>query len=121
MDAEQLAAIRERARLCAYEEWEDAGFNYRFQEGEVVANSATVSVAIVDSPYDLEHIAGMDPATTIALLDEIDRLNATIQRVRELHSSEGRTWADFDTCADCHKAYPCPTIRALTKALEGER
>lgn len=48
-----------------------------------------------------------------ALLAEIDRLNVTIQRVRELHSSEGRTWADFDTCADCHKAYPCPTIRAL--------
>ena len=47
------------------------------------------------------------------LESEIDRLNATIQRVRELHSSEGRTWADFDTCADCHKAYPCPTTRAL--------
>ena len=69
-----LAAIRERARLCAYQEWEDAGFNHRFQEGEVVADNASVSVAIVNSPYDLEHIAGMDPATTIALLDEIDRL-----------------------------------------------
>ena len=79
-----LAAIRERARLCAYQEWEDAGYNYRFQEGEVVANSASVSVAIVDNPYDLEHIAGMDPATTIALLDEIDRLNAIIYTSKEV-------------------------------------
>ena len=74
MSTLDLAAIRERARLCAYQEWEDAGYNYRFQEGEVVANSASVSVAIVDNPYDLEHIAGMDPATTLALCDEIDRL-----------------------------------------------
>ena len=63
-------------------------------------------------------------------LAEIDRLNATIQRVRELHmesnvcdvrehtlpGSSRRCGDCMAVCTECHRhweGYPCPTIRAL--------
>ena len=133
---------------------------------------------------DAEHIAGMDPATTLALLAEIERLqaavngfeykypcdglcsyergpeedcsrhgrspadlrgiitdliaerdarDATIDRVRELHREGSwdcrnpmHTNADIGcpecvtVCDGCSEVQPCPTLRALTNALEGE-
>ena len=109
-----LAAIRARAEAATEGPWDYAGQGW-VRHGDMSVGSdqiPEVLAATVLSDADGAFIAHAREDIP-ALLAEIDRLNATIQRVRELHSSEGRTWADFDTCADCHKAYPCPTTRAL--------
>lgn len=53
-------------------------------------------------------------STTLALIARIDNLEATIQRVRDLH------WETLGECAACSldssTPHPCPTL----KALEGD-
>lgn len=72
--------------------------------------------------YDLLDEFGFDGIakdTRVALMalrmasleDEIDRLTAAMERVRELHVSQIRYF--MDECDDCHDSYPCSTIRAL--------
>ena len=68
----------------------------------------------------LDHLPGWDElvtAVTAIQQAEIDRLNATIQRVRELH--EPFTYGLAEFCTECSShgyVYcdaPCPTILAL--------
>ena len=81
----------------------------------------------------LDHLPGWDElvtAVTAIQQAEIDRLNATIQRVREMHMESNvcdvrehtlpgsymRCGDCMTVCTECHRhweGYPCPTIRAL--------
>ena len=58
-----------------------------------------------------------------AAMAEIDRLNATIQRVREMHprADDPYTYDSRDVCDRCETYWPCSTIRALEAALGGEQ
>ena len=67
-----------------------------------------------------EHIAMMDPATTLALVAEVRELRAKVGRVRLLHEPSGDPEVDSlstcDTCSDLDgksPRWPCDTIKAL--------
>ena len=76
-------------------------------------------------PDDAEHVAMMDPATTLALVAEVRELRAKVERVREVHEpidallNPGRHERVVKVCIGCGtddgnwQRYPCPTIRAL--------
>lgn len=64
------------------------------------------------------------PEDTEFLLDQRDRYKAAVDAVMDIHydsgsdlnSSPGVTW-----CAGCgNRAWPCPTIKAITDALGGD-
>ena len=69
---------------------------------------------ITTAPFTCDWCGVFDEAAAMA---EIDRLNAIIQRVRELHEPFTSGLAEFCTeCSSYGYAYcdaPCPTIRAL--------
>ena len=81
-----LAAIRERAEAATPGPW--TWYSRETEDGcsWAVFDRTDAAVASNNDGWrqDAEHIAGMNPQTTLALCDEIDRLNATIQRVREI-------------------------------------
>ena len=90
----------------------------------------------IEELADAEFIAAANPIAVLGLLDEADalrtelthmreardnarteveRLTATVRRVRELHrESHGSLSALYpNPICECGKDYPCPTIRAL--------
>lgn len=74
---------------------------------------------------DFEHVAMMDPSTTLALVAEVRELRAKVERVREVHEpidamlNPGRHERVVKVCTGCGtddgnwQRWPCPTIRAL--------
>lgn len=67
---------------------------------------------------DIEFICASRQAVP-ELLDALDKAEARIKAVRELHQSDGHEPERcgrancFPSCAECVYDYPCPTIRAL--------
>lgn len=101
-----------------------------FEEGRRIKTPAYELMAVdIDAPYldraDAEHVAMMDPATTLALVAEVRELRAKVERVREVHEpidaimNPGRHELVVKVCIGCGtddgnwQRYPCPTIRAL--------
>ena len=67
-----------------------------FEEGRRIKTPAYELMAVdIDAPYldrtDAEHIAMMDPATTLALIVEVRELRAKVERVREIVVSTQRS------------------------------
>lgn len=63
------------------------------------------------------HAAGVyTPANMLYALDEVERLQAAVERVRALHQPIAK---DIPKCVICknydsyHVDHPCPTLRAL--------
>ena len=118
-----LAAIRQRVEKATEGPW-NTGFDYEKNDPIVLApgyiehtiDYPLTEVGLEHGKADAEFIAHAREDIP-ALLDEIDRLNVTIQRVRELHEPFTSGLADFCTeCSSHGYAYcdaPCPTIRAL--------
>ncbi|GAB3042107.1 hypothetical protein [Sediminivirga luteola] len=54
--------------------------------------------------------------------EDVPRLVAALRAVLEAHSSIGGRGVECDVCADERgpKPYPCPTVWAITEALEGD-
>ena len=56
------------------------------------------------------------PANMLHALDEVERLQAAVERVRALHEPIAK---DIPKCVECknyagyHVDHPCPTLRAL--------
>ena len=67
---------------------------------------------------DATYVAAFDPPTVLALIDRIEKLEATIQQVRDLHEPEVNSVSALypDPQCTCGENYPCPTVLAL----EGE-
>lgn len=98
-----LTGIRARAHAAT-------GGRWHYRDGEVVVASNWPVVGLEDGedgegyntrdlvlePVDGEHIAGMDPATTLALLDSLEAAKAEVDRLRALEdktpTQEG-TWS----------------------------
>lgn len=128
----QLDEIEATAKKATRGPWEVIPAT--FEEGRRIKTPAYELMAVdIDAPYldraDAEHIAMMDPATTLALVAEVRELRAKVERVRELHNADGERmtgspratgWEDY--CTHCQRAAPCPTVRALDlfKALGEE-
>lgn len=67
---------------------------------------------------DAEHIATFDPPAVLALIARVRAAEATIERVRELHTARQVGWTNdpkFRLCVECDNLYPCPTVRALER------
>ncbi|WP_281711000.1 hypothetical protein [Dermacoccus nishinomiyaensis] len=89
-----------------------------FEEGRRIKTPAYELMAVdIDAPYldrtDAEHIAMMDPATTLALVAEVRELRAKVERVRELHRENAYPDRPVSRCRDCDDVWPCETARAL--------
>ena len=95
-----------------------------FEEGRRIKTPAYELMAVdIDAPYldrtDAEHIATMDPATTLALVAEVRELRAKVERVRALHQpaetvDDGGATFDPTPCTCGHWDYTqCPDRRAL--------
>ena len=72
--------------------------------------------ALLDTTDELAHMTeARDNARS-----EVERLAATVRRVRELHrESHGSLAALYpNQICECGKDYPCPTIRALDGGVE---
>ena len=54
--------------------------------------------------------------TQRALLAEVRRLQAAVERVRELHAGEPYAQG-LDYCGECEHKWPCLTVTAITGAL----
>ena len=55
---------------------------------------------------------------------DVPRLLAAIRAVEEVHQKRGASWphnGGVFVCGADGAIWPCPTIRALTNALEGDR
>ena len=89
-----------------------------FEGGRRIKTPAYELMAVdIDAPYldrtDAEHIAMMDPATTLALVAEVRELRAKVERVRELHRENAYPDRPVSRCRDCDDVWPCETARAL--------
>ena len=62
--------------------------------------------------------------TQEASAKDVPRLLAAIRAVEEVHQKRGASWphnGGVFVCGADGAIWPCPTIRALTNALEGDR
>ena len=93
---------------------------YRTRVGTYVTRPDLLGVArewsLVWQDADAEFIANARA--------DLPRLLATIRAVEEVHQKRGASWphnGGVFVCGADGAIWPCPTIRALTEALEGER
>lgn len=124
LDEIETAAKEAYAQPWGYS-WEgrldDADFHTVVNDGEYVVHIADVT----QGGADAEHIAMMQPSTTLALVAEVRELRAKVERVREVHEpidallNPGRHERVVKVCIGCGtddgnwQRWPCPTIRAL--------
>ena len=115
MTPEYLAEIEARANAATEEPWIA---EYSKEQGCCViphdAHSTREAVAVCRlylRAFDAEFIA--HARTDVPrLVAEAKRLQAAVERVRELHA--GKAYAQGpDYCDECEHKWPCPTIRAL--------
>ena len=126
----QLGEIEAAAKKATPGEWvHDEDGEVRGSNGESLFFGDAAGYGLPLSRAIAEHVAMMDPATTLALVAEVRELRAKVERVRELHNADGERmtgspratgWEDY--CTHCQRAAPCPTVRALDlfKALGEE-
>lgn len=124
LDDIEAAAKEAHAQPWGYS-WEsrldDADFHTVVHDSECVVHIADVT----QGGADAEHIAMMDPATTLALIAEVRELRAKVERVEAIHRPiravlyPGTSERVMEVCAECRTSFgdwhpwPCPTIRAL--------
>ena len=76
-----------------------------FEEGRRIKTPAYELMAVdIDAPYldrtDAEHIAMMDPATTLALVTEVRELRAKVERVLEFMGNREGEYSVTDDFID---------------------
>ena len=121
--SEYLDAVQARIEGATKEPWETR-INDLTDEVTVVHDSeAVLQVAWIDGDY--RHTWAMPDAEFIAnARTDLPRLLAAIRAVEEVHQKRGASWphnGGVFVCGADGAIWPCPTIRALTNALEGER
>ena len=97
----QLDEIEATAKKATRGPWEVIPAT--FEEGRRIKTPAYELMAVdIDAPYldrtDAEHIATMDPATTLALIAEVRELRAKVERVRSLIGPRENLDPDFGGC-----------------------
>ena len=90
LTGDELATIKARAEAATPGPWEDVWSDFRglgahsVKRGDLVVAFVGYESHEGDRPNDdAEHIAGMDPATTLRLVAEIERLQAQVERVEK--------------------------------------
>ena len=120
-----LDAIEQRANAATKGPWENDGGGEIGQHFSLPEPWATVvstdvacmsycyggSAAGVERDEDAEFIAHAR-SDVPALVAEVRRLRAAVERVREMHAGEPYAQGP-DYCDECEHKWPCPTIAAL--------
>ena len=70
---------------------------------------------------DAEFIAAANPSVVLALLDRLERAEAAIERVRDVHRRVGASWpheGGVYVCSADNGRWPCRTVAALDTGKE---
>lgn len=111
---DQLDEIEAAAKDATPGEWVHDEFGeVRGSDGESLFFGDAAGHALPISRAIAEHIAMMDPATTLALVAEVRELRAKVERVRELHRENAYPDRPVSRCRDCDDVWPCETARAF--------
>lgn len=99
----QLDEIEAAAKKATPGPWEVIPAT--FEEGRRIKTPAYELMAVdIDAPYldrtDAEHIAMMDPATTLALVTEVRELRAKVERVLEFMGNREGEYSVTDDFID---------------------
>ena len=100
----QLDEIEAAAKKATPGEWVHDEFGeVRGSNGESLFFGDAAGYALPISRAIAEHVAMMDPATTLALVAEVRDLRAKVERVREVH----RRFSIYETCPEdgCENAH----------------
>lgn len=120
----QLDEIEAAAKEATPGEWVHDEFGeVHGSNGESLFFGDAAGYALPISRAIAEHIAMMDPATTLALVAEVRELRAKVERVREVHQMLAMHLpARLNFCSHClddefgrpmPADWPCDTIKAL--------
>ena len=114
--SDYLHQIEERIEAATEGPWSV----YRTRVGTYVTRPDLLGVArewsLVWQDADAEFIANARA--------DLPRLLAAIRAVEEVHQKRGASWphnGGVFVCGEDGAIWPCPTIRAITNALEGEQ
>ena len=111
---DQLDEIEAAAKKATPGEWvHDEDGEVRGSNGESLFFGDAAGYGLPLSRAIAEHVAMMDPATTLALVAEVRELRAKVERVRELHQANVHPDRPVPRCRDCDDVWPCETARAL--------
>ena len=114
LTSDQLDKIEAAANMATPGEWVHDEFGeVRGSNGESLFFGDAAGYALPISRAIAEHVAMMDPATTLALVAEVRELRAKVERVRELHRENAYPDRPVSRCRDCDDVWPCETARAL--------
>ena len=100
----RLDEIEAAAKKATPGEWVHDEFGeVRGSNGESLFFGDAAGYALPISRAIAEHVAMMDPATTLALVAEVRELRAKVERVREVH----RRFSIYETCPEdgCENAH----------------
>jgi hypothetical protein len=122
-DRLDLDAIKARVEKATDGPWITLLSSIDDRFASVYTGRTVDGVADLVSPANAEHIAGMDPQTTLALVAEVERLRATVERALSDHWLTRDQWGgrERDVCGRCRHGdgvpllWPCPTRAALTQ------
>ena len=116
----QLDEIEAAAKKVTPGEWAHDEFGeVRGSNGESLFFGDAAGYALPISRAIAEHVAMMDPATTLALVAEVRELRAKVERMRAMHQpaetvDDGGATFDPTPCTCGHWDYTqCPDRRAL--------
>ena len=87
------------------------GVSERIVTPEWIAIQRKYYEAGVFTPVTMRSLANI-----LHALDEVERLQAAVERVRALHVGKQAFYPNWDgavICQTCNKLFPCPTLRAL--------
>lgn len=104
LTSDQLDEIEAAAKEATPGEWVHDEFGeVRGSDGESLFLDGVAGCGLPISRAIAEHIAMMDPATTLALVAEVRELRAKVERVREVHRRSGL----YETCDEggCESAH----------------
>ena len=111
---DQLDEIEAAAKKATPGEWvHDEDGEVRGSNGESLFFGDAAGYGLPLSRAIAEHVAMMDPATTLALVAEVRELRAKVERVRALHRENAYPDRPVSRCRDCDDVWPCETARAL--------
>ena len=114
LTSDQLDEIEAAAKKATPGEWVHDEFGeVRGSDGEPLFFGNAAGYALPISRAIAEHVAMMDPATTLALVAEVRELRAKVERVRALHQANVHPDRPVPRCRDCDYVWPCETARAL--------
>ena len=93
---------------------------FETHEVEEASDEITTSASVSVEGADAEHIAGMDPTTTLTLLDRLEADEAALERVRNLRDRWHR-WVRLAGSMSGALSVPLPDVVSdLSRALDGE-